>query len=86
MLSYATGLAGSGDFQKALETVVKYIDQVKPAGNQLELALSRKKSYEFALQNEKESQTEKKQYRLCAKKFGAGCEFKAIGVFALTDH
>ncbi len=55
-LSYASGLAGTGDFLKALEITEKFIDQVKPTGSQLELALNRKKSYAFALQQEKEQQ------------------------------
>lgn len=76
LLSYSTGLAGTGDFQKAFETVTKYIDQVKPSGNQLELALSRKKSYEFALQNEKESQTEKNNIVFAPKNLGPSVNSK----------
>jgi outer membrane protein OmpA-like peptidoglycan-associated protein/tetratricopeptide (TPR) repeat protein len=57
--AYATGLAGTGDFTKALEIITRYIEQVKPTGAQLIAAESKKRSYEFAVQNEKESQTDK---------------------------
>ena len=76
LLSYATGLAGTGDFQKALETINKYIDQVKPTGNQLAVALARKKSAEFALQNEKESQTEKNNIVFAPKNLGPSVNSK----------
>jgi outer membrane protein OmpA-like peptidoglycan-associated protein/tetratricopeptide (TPR) repeat protein len=70
-LSYASGLAGTGDFIKALEITDKYIDQVKPAGSQLELALTRKRSYTFAVQQEKEQQSEKNTVGFAPKNLGA---------------
>ena len=76
LISYATGLAGSGDFQKALETITKYIDQVKPTGAQLELALSRKRSYEFANQLEKEAQAEKNVTVFAPKNLGPSVNSK----------
>lgn len=76
LLSYATGLAGTGDFQKALETINKYIDQVKPTGNQLTVALARKKSAEFALQNEKETQGEKSNTVFAPKNLGTAVNSK----------
>jgi tetratricopeptide (TPR) repeat protein len=53
LLSYAIALAGTGDFAKALEITNRYIDQNKPNGTALETALSRKKNFEFAVQQEK---------------------------------
>jgi len=70
-LSYASGLAGTGDFIKALEITDKYIDQVKPTGPQLELALTRKRSYTFAVQQEKEQQSEKNTVGFAPKNLGA---------------
>ena len=70
-LSYASGLAGTGDFIKALEITDKYIDQVKPTGLQLELALTRKRSYTFAVQQEKEQQSEKNTVGFAPKNLGA---------------
>jgi outer membrane protein OmpA-like peptidoglycan-associated protein/tetratricopeptide (TPR) repeat protein len=70
-LSYASGLAGTGDFIKALEITDKYIDQVKPTGSQLELALTRKRSYTFAVQQEKEQQSEKNTVGFAPKNLGA---------------
>ncbi len=70
-LSYASGLAGTGDFIKALEITDKYIDQVKPTGSQLELALTRKRSYTFAVQQEKEQQSEKNTVGFAPKNMGA---------------
>ena len=75
-LSYASGLAGTGDFLKALEITEKFIDQVKPTGSQLELALNRKKSYAFALQQEKEQQAEKNQVNFAPKNLGASVNSK----------
>jgi outer membrane protein OmpA-like peptidoglycan-associated protein/tetratricopeptide (TPR) repeat protein len=76
LISYATGLAGSGDFQKALETITKYVEQVKPTGAQLELALSRKRSYEFANQLEKEAQAEKSTTVFAPKNLGPSVNSK----------
>lgn len=70
-LSYASGLAGTGDFIKALEITDKYIDQVKPTGPQLELALTRKRSYTFAVQQEKEQQSEKNTVGFAPRNLGA---------------
>lgn len=70
-LSYASGLAGTGDFIKALEITDKYVDQVKPTGSQLELALTRKRSYTFAVQQEKEQQSEKNTVGFAPKNLGA---------------
>ena len=70
-LSYASGLAGTGEFIKALEITDKYIDQVKPTGPQLELALTRKRSYTFAVQQEKEQQSEKNTVGFAPKNLGA---------------
>ncbi|MBM3922476.1 MAG: flagellar motor protein MotB [Sphingomonadales bacterium] len=53
LLSYAIALAGTGDFNKALEITNRYIDQYKPTGKTLEAALLRKKNFEFAVQQEK---------------------------------
>jgi len=70
-LSYASGLAGTGDFLKALEITEKFIEQVKPTGSQLELALSRKNTYAFAVQQEKEQQAEKNTVGFAPKNLGA---------------
>lgn len=75
-LSYAAGLAGTGDFLKALEITEKFIDQVKPTGTQLELALIRKRSYAFAVQQEKEQQAEKKPVSFAPKNLGASVNSK----------
>ncbi|MEY4149955.1 MAG: hypothetical protein RL555_559 [Bacteroidota bacterium] len=75
-LSYAAGLAGTGDFLKALEITEKFIDQVKPTGTQLELALIRKRSYAFAVQQEKEQQAEKNPVSFAPKNLGASVNSK----------
>lgn len=75
-LSYAAGLAGTGDFVKALEITEKFIDQVKPTGTQLELASTRKKSYAFAVQQEKEQQSEKNNVGFAPKNLGVNVNSK----------
>ncbi|MBM3412778.1 MAG: flagellar motor protein MotB [Bacteroidetes bacterium] len=75
-LSYASGLAGTGDFLKALEITDKFIDQLKPTGSQLELALNRKKAYAFAVQLEKEMQTEKNSVSFAPKNLGPSVNSK----------
>lgn len=75
-LSYASGLAGTGDFLKALEITEKFIDQVKPMGSQLELALNRKRAYTFAVHLEKELQTEKNPVSFAPKNLGSSVNSK----------
>ena len=76
LLSYAISLAGTGDFAKALEIINRYIDQVKPTGAQLEQALKRKKSFEFALQYEKDQAQEKDKTVFAPKNLGASVNSK----------
>ena len=84
-LSYASGLAGTGDFIKALEITDKYIDQVKPTGPQLELALTRKRSYTFAVQQEKEQQS-KKEFEELKRKMDAAKLQEAVKPSPLVER
>lgn len=76
LLAYATGLAGTGDFLKALEIITRYIEQVKPIGTQLEVAQSRKRSYEFAVQNEKETPIDKSATAFAPQNLGSSVNSK----------
>lgn len=76
LLSYAVSLAGTGDFVKALEMTNRFIDQVKPTGAQLEQALQRKKSFEFAVNFEKTQQQSKDKTVFAPKNLGPSVNSK----------
>lgn len=76
LLSYAVSLAGTGDFVKALELTNRFIDQVKPTGAQLEQALQRKKSFEFAVNFEKTQQQSKDKTVFAPKNLGPSVNSK----------
>ncbi|MFZ9695181.1 MAG: OmpA family protein [Chitinophagaceae bacterium] len=76
LLSYSISLAGTGDFNKALEMINRFIDQVKPTGAQLEQALQRKKSFEFAVNFEKTEQTNKDKTVFAPKNLGPSVNSK----------
>lgn len=75
-LSYAVSLAGTGDFVKALEMTNRFIEQVKPNGAQLEQALQRKKSFEFAVNFEKTQQQNKDKTVFAPKNLGPSVNSK----------
>lgn len=76
LLSYAVSLAGTGDFNKALEMSNRFIEQVKPTGAQLEQALQRKKSFEFAVNFEKAQQNNKDKTVFAPKNLGPSVNSK----------
>lgn len=76
LLSYAVSLAGTGDFVKALEMTNRFIEQVKPTGAQLEQALQRKKSFEFAVNFEKTQQQNKDKTVFAPKNLGPSVNSK----------
>lgn len=76
LLSYAISLAGTGDFNKALEMTNRFIEQVKPTGAQLEQALQRKKSFEFAVNFEKTQQQSKDKTVFAPKNLGPSVNSK----------
>ena len=71
LLSYAISLAGTGDFTKALEITNRYIEQYKPTGTTLETALSRKKNFEFAVQQEKSTAASNEKTVFAPKNLGS---------------
>lgn len=76
LLSYAISLAGTGDFNKALEMTNRFIEQVKPTGAQLEQALQRKKSFDFAVNFEKAQQQSKDKTVFAPKNLGPSVNSK----------
>lgn len=76
LLSYAVSLAGTGDFVKALEMTNRFLEQVKPTGAQLEQALQRKKSFEFAVNFEKTQQQNKDKTVFAPKNLGPSVNSK----------